>query len=180
MTTNGVMATLFSFSGTNGSNPQTRLVLGKDGAFYGTTAEAGPSGNGTVFRLTTNGLLTTLAGGFISHSDFIGNAAPPLMQADDGNFYGTGLVGRSGAYSSVILRVVPPPVITGQIITNGRLTLTWTSFTNGSYQVFCKSAANDTNWTTLGSTITATGSKATYSYYPGSAQRCFYRVTLLP
>ena len=178
MTTNGVKTTLCSFSGTNGSNPLTRLLLAKDGAFYGMTAQGGPSGDGTIFRVTTNGLLTTLAGGFGFYS--ANSSIPPLMQADDGNLYGTGIVPTSGSYLSVIWRLVPPPNIAGQTLSNGRLTLTWTSFTNGGYQVACKGAINETNWTALGSTITATGGEAAFSYFPGSTAQRFYRVTLLP
>ncbi len=33
---------------------------GHDGNFYGTTSGGGSSGYGTVFRMTTNGTLTTL------------------------------------------------------------------------------------------------------------------------
>ena len=178
MTTNGVGTTLFSFSGTNGSNPMTRLLLGKDGGLYGNTVGGGLGGHSTIFRLTTNGLLTTLAGGFgVQGTD---RGPPPLMQADDGNIYGTGMVMGGTGYSSVIWRLVPPPVIADETLSNGRLTLTWDSFTNGRYQVACQTTIADTNWTALGSTITATGAVGTYSYYPSNALRCFYRITLLP
>jgi uncharacterized repeat protein (TIGR03803 family) len=43
---------LISFNGTNGANPQSSLVQGADGSFYGTTANGGATGNGTVFRLS--------------------------------------------------------------------------------------------------------------------------------
>ena len=36
------------------------LVQGPDGNFYGTTAQGGPRGSGTVFRVTPAGVLTTL------------------------------------------------------------------------------------------------------------------------
>src|SRR5208282_3433372 len=60
VTTNGVLAMLASFAGTNGANPQTGLTLGPDGNLYGTTDGGGSNGNGTVFKVTTNGVLTTL------------------------------------------------------------------------------------------------------------------------
>jgi hypothetical protein len=41
MTSAGVVTTLVSFDGANGSYPQTGLVEGSDGSFYGTTREAG-------------------------------------------------------------------------------------------------------------------------------------------
>ncbi len=45
----------------NQGKPTSRLVEGKDGKFYGTTAGGGRYGFGTVFQVTTNGVLTTLA-----------------------------------------------------------------------------------------------------------------------
>jgi uncharacterized repeat protein (TIGR03803 family) len=40
--------------------PSGALVEGSDGNLYGTTAYGGPTGGGTVFRVTTNGVLATL------------------------------------------------------------------------------------------------------------------------
>jgi uncharacterized repeat protein (TIGR03803 family) len=51
ISTNGVLATLYSFSGNDGSAPNS-LVQGRDGSFYGTTADGGQAGAGTIFRLT--------------------------------------------------------------------------------------------------------------------------------
>jgi len=62
MTPAGVLTTLVSFNGANGSSPQAPLIQGRDGNFYGTTTYGGPNGGGTVFQVTTNGVLTTLAG----------------------------------------------------------------------------------------------------------------------
>jgi uncharacterized repeat protein (TIGR03803 family) len=36
----------------DGANPQADLVFGKDGKLYGTTANGGTAGKGTVFELT--------------------------------------------------------------------------------------------------------------------------------
>src|ERR1039458_5112779 len=63
VTTNGTWTTLVSFNGSgNGANPYAGLTLGSDGNFYGTTfglvARDGPFG--TVFKVTSNGTLTTL------------------------------------------------------------------------------------------------------------------------
>jgi uncharacterized repeat protein (TIGR03803 family) len=91
ITTNGVFTSLVSFDGTNGANPAAGLALGPDGLFYGTTQNGGTNdmasgGDGTVFKITTTGLLTTLV-------SFAGsNGANPTAQptlATDGNFYGT-------------------------------------------------------------------------------------------
>ena len=57
------LSTLTNFDGTNGSFPLATLVEGSDGNFYGTTSEGGingPFSDGTVFKVTADGILTTL------------------------------------------------------------------------------------------------------------------------
>ncbi len=79
-------STLYSFSFSDGSNPYSGLVTGTDGNLYGTTQNGGPRMGGTVFKITTNGMLTTLA--FFN----ITNGFHPiagLTEGSDGNFYGT-------------------------------------------------------------------------------------------
>jgi uncharacterized repeat protein (TIGR03803 family) len=51
LTTNGTLTTLVSFNGTNGATPQAALLLGSDGSLYGTTANGGVEGSGTIFLL---------------------------------------------------------------------------------------------------------------------------------
>ena len=79
---------LFSFDGTDGAYPQAGLVQATNGDLYGTTYAGGANGSGwgTVFKITPSGTLTTL------HSfDGTDGAFPyaGLVQATDGNFYGT-------------------------------------------------------------------------------------------
>ena len=89
--------TLYTFDGTDGVNPQGVLVQAANGDFYGTTHNGGEpggaaSGVGTVFKITPTGTLTTLHSfdGTDGASPFLG-----LVQATDGNFYGT--TGNGGA-----------------------------------------------------------------------------------
>jgi uncharacterized repeat protein (TIGR03803 family) len=98
MTPDGTLTTLVQFNGNNGGHPNAGVVQGSDGNFYGTTAGgtdlAVSSGNsyGTVFKMTPSGVLTTLI------SFTINNGAYPyggIIQANDGNFYGTTSAGGS-------------------------------------------------------------------------------------
>ena len=88
ISTNGALTTLYSFTGGNdGANPDAGLVQGSDGNFYGTTYGGGTNGAGTVFKISTNGALTSLysfTGGNDGANPYAG-----LVQGSDGYFYGT-------------------------------------------------------------------------------------------
>jgi len=62
LSTNGALTSLYSFTGGKvGSNPDAGLVQGSDGYFYGTTEYGGGANDaGTVFKISTNGILTRL------------------------------------------------------------------------------------------------------------------------
>jgi uncharacterized repeat protein (TIGR03803 family) len=109
VTTNGVLTTLFEFgppvdngdgysTNINGANPQAALALGSDGDFYGTTFEGGSYGYGTLFRVTPNGMLTTL----VMFNDTNGaNPQARLVLGRDGNFYGTTEWGGGQGYGTL-------------------------------------------------------------------------------
>jgi uncharacterized repeat protein (TIGR03803 family) len=106
---------LYNFTGsTDGDAPQSGLVQGTDGNFYGTAANGGSANDGTVFKMTPAGILTPLA-------SFSGaNGANPyagLVQGSDGNFYGTT---QSGGSSNVgtVFRMTPAGVLTSLVSFN--------------------------------------------------------------
>jgi uncharacterized repeat protein (TIGR03803 family) len=94
--------TLYSFAGTDGSDPLGTLIQASDGNFYGTTFTGGPgyspqsSGSGTVFKISSTGALATLYD-FCSQPNCADGLWPEagLVQASDGNFYGTTTQGGS-------------------------------------------------------------------------------------
>jgi uncharacterized repeat protein (TIGR03803 family) len=94
---------LYSFDGTDGSLPLAALVQGTDGNFYGTTYEGGANGDGTVFKITPSGALTTLYN-FCSQINCTDGRSPAsgLVQGTDGTLYGTtydgGAVGVGTAF----------------------------------------------------------------------------------
>ena len=114
----GTLTTLHSFCSqpncTDGKWPAAALVQGSDGNLYGMTQNGGTSGNcnpdgcGTVFQITPAGALTTLHS--FAGSDGSSPVAP-LIQANDGNFYGT--TGFGGANSSgTVFKVTPSGTLT--------------------------------------------------------------------
>ena len=96
----GKLTTLHNFCSQtgcpDGAGSHGGLVQAIDGNFYGTTDTGGASNNGTVFKITPTGTLTTVH----SFNNFDGSAPyAGLIQAPDGNFYGTTLYG--GGYGTV-------------------------------------------------------------------------------
>src|SRR5207249_62312 len=69
---------------TNGSYPQS-LLQANDGNFYGTSLFGGTNGDGVVFKLSTNGVLSALHAAYIA----TGNYPEWPIQAQDGDLYGT-------------------------------------------------------------------------------------------
>jgi len=86
----GTLTTLHNFNYSDGNYPVSALVQATNGAFYGTTLFSGPNGGGTVFKITAAGSLTTLYN-FCSKPNCGDGEFPDgtLIQASDGNFYGT-------------------------------------------------------------------------------------------
>ncbi len=86
----GTPANVYSFSGgLDGAVPVGSLVWGDDGAMYGATrynSIRGLAFNGTLFKVTTNGVLTTLYSLNFTDGSY---PAAGLVLAGDGNFYGT-------------------------------------------------------------------------------------------
>src|SRR5229473_950007 len=78
---------LHTFAGTDGALPRASLIHATDGNFYGTTFSGGATSSGTVFKMTPGGTVTVLHA-FTGGTD---GALPfaALIQATDGNFYGT-------------------------------------------------------------------------------------------
>src|SRR5207302_1287496 len=108
-TTNGAFTTLY---GATNAAPgfNSSPVQGPDGMLYGTTVLGGISNSGTIFRIDTSGNLEKLA----DFTDAYNNGPnAPLIEASDGNFYGTTAGGPpfSSAPGS-IFRLVSPPLIT--------------------------------------------------------------------
>lgn len=133
ITPSGALTTLYSFCGsgppcTDGNFPYTgqALVQGRDGDFYGTTENGGTNyGTGTVFKITPTGTLTTPYS-FCALSNCADGSGPwaGLVQASDGNFYGTTRGG--GAYYGTVFEITSTGTLT---------TLHSFDFSDGAYPV---------------------------------------------
>jgi uncharacterized repeat protein (TIGR02543 family) len=91
---NAQQATLHTFnSNLDGAYPVAGLTVGNDGNLYGVANAGGGNNQGTIFKVTTNGLFTTLYSfGMVTNDqgDALDGASPygGLVLGRDGNFYG--------------------------------------------------------------------------------------------
>ncbi|HKE95003.1 MAG TPA: choice-of-anchor tandem repeat GloVer-containing protein [Povalibacter sp.] len=96
-----------------GANSYASLVAGTDGALYGVTQAGGSGGNGTIFRLTSDGQFTTLHD-FNAFGVSVANpdGAQPMFRLTsglDGNLYGATETGGEYGFGT-IFRITPTGV----------------------------------------------------------------------
>ena len=95
MTPSGAFTLLHTFTGHDGCYPSATLVQGSDGNLYGVAFPPADTGNGfnagTLFNITPSGTFTLLH--VFDKTDGAGPTGA-LIQAADGNFYGTYASGR--------------------------------------------------------------------------------------
>ena len=124
LTPEGALAVFYNFCSEagceDGANPGG-LLLASNGSTYGITEGGGAGshctitgGCGTAFQITAAGMVTTLYS-FCSQADcadgYVGWTAPSLIQATNGNFYGT--TGGGGAYGyGTVFEITPSGKLT--------------------------------------------------------------------
>ena len=105
---------MHSFDGSDSANPYGALIQASDGNFYGTVSAGGTNNSGTVFKITPAGTLTTLYSFCASGWPCFDGSSPfaSLVQADDGNFYGTTLRGGSYFGDGTVFKITPTGTLT--------------------------------------------------------------------
>lgn len=184
ITTNGILTTLLFCNDTNGGNPSSGLTLGADGNLYGSTpwiVTNDATHFGTLFRITTNKSLTTLV--YLNGTNGI-HPRTEMILGSDGNLYGSMVDVMAsqlpdGSMGS-IFRLVQPPVLDSATLTNGGIRISWSSFTNATYNIEYKTNLVAVNWTSLVTNIGATSNSALFIDSSLDSIQRFYRVRLLP
>jgi uncharacterized repeat protein (TIGR03803 family) len=94
ITPDGTLTTLYNFCAesncADGNQPYTALVRASNGEFYGTTYTGGAYNQGTIFKITAGGTLTTLYS-FCAQSGCPDGSLPSaaLVQSANGDLFGT-------------------------------------------------------------------------------------------
>jgi uncharacterized repeat protein (TIGR03803 family) len=105
MNPSGALTTVYSFcslaSCADGAYPGSALIQAKGGELYGTTVSGGAFSQGTVFKITPRGALTTVYSFCAQGLSLCADGCQPsvgLVQARNGDFYGTtGLCGSNAS-----------------------------------------------------------------------------------
>jgi len=128
ITTSGAYSTIYNFCEEGGSclvtggYPYGGVTLGFDGNLWGTTADGGKDGFGSVFKITPGGTLTPVypfTGGLGTVKDD-GGPIYPVLQGQDGNFYGVSEEPYGGEYGAFF-----------KLTTKGKITAHPFDYTNG-------------------------------------------------
>lgn len=104
-------STVFAFCNRDcspGATPESGLIEGPDGNFYGTAGGGGQYSRGTVYRLTPAGQATLLHA-FCNCGDG-SNPYTDLLLANDGFLYGTTYIGGTDNEGTVF-KITGPPVV---------------------------------------------------------------------
>jgi uncharacterized repeat protein (TIGR03803 family) len=123
----GSLIPLYTFTnGTDGASPYAPPIVGLDGNLYGTTCGlacvGGDAGFGSIYKITTSGKFSLLY--TCSATDCFGPTGP-LIQAANGNFYGTSSYGGTSEDGSVF-----------EITPAGKLTVLYSfDVTHGSHPI---------------------------------------------
>jgi uncharacterized repeat protein (TIGR03803 family) len=98
----------------DGAYPTGALTQATNGDFYGTTLGGGDNGFGTVFKITPSGALTTLHRFCSLGYPCVDGSGPfaGLIQATDGDFYGTTVGGGGPNLGGTVFRIAPNGTLT--------------------------------------------------------------------
>jgi uncharacterized repeat protein (TIGR03803 family) len=100
------VAKLVDFEASNGANPTGTMVQASDGKLYGTTNKGGANDAGTIFSVDLANTKLTKLWDFAYQPYALYAIRSELMEASDGNLYGTSFIGESDA-RGIIFRFNP-------------------------------------------------------------------------
>jgi len=104
----GTLTTIYQFCAqtdrADGEYP-VELVQATDGSLYGTTYAGGANGAGTIFKITPSGTLATLYSFYGTGGS--GGPEAGLVQATNGDFYGTTSTYNNGTVFSLSVGLAP-------------------------------------------------------------------------
>jgi len=162
-----------------GKYPWPGLVIGNDGALYGTTQYGGTNNVGVLFRFDPDGSGYTVLYTFGSSPTDGRYPISPLVRAKDGGLFGTAPFGGDMNYG-IIFRLAPAPaVITSIRSTSTKLIkLSLTSAPSFNYRI--EVSPDQQNWTALTNVYNASGVMEVTDPNAPMSSHGFYRAAWVP
>lgn len=171
LSSSGAVTTLYNFCQffgcTDGDAPVGGLVQGTNGSLYGVTQVGGSSNDGTVYRITPTGVLTSL-GSFDTVYD--GFYPSQLLQAASGTLYGVTSAGGNNFTSGTVFESTPQGQVSALYTFCSQMSGTWCL---DGYKPVSLIQASDGNM--YG--VTEFGGDYTNSVCPGSGCGTIFKIT---
>ena len=160
-----------------------------DKVYDGTTTATLSSNNVVLVGVINEDSVNLVTNGYVANfvTANVGTDIPvtisglTLSGASAGNYTLTQPTGLAADITGKILTImsVPQPVITSIGLSNGVVTIIWSSVSNGMYRAQYSSDLGSGGWTDLSPDVTATGSTTTQTNVVGNAPQRFYRIEVL-
>jgi hypothetical protein len=156
-----------------------------DGTGVATITSNNVSLNGVVgsdaVTVLTNGYVAAFAGTNVGTGITVSVSGLNLGGASAGNYTLSQPILLSANITSKVLTIisVPMPVITSVRLTNGVVTIAWTSVTGGIYTAQYITNLTDAGWNDLSPDVTAAGLTATQTNNVTGVPQRFYRIKVL-
>jgi hypothetical protein len=164
-------------------------LTANDKVYDGTTTATLSSNNvilvgvvsGDSVSLVTNGYMANFATANVGTGIPVIVSGLTLSGASAGNYTLTQPAGLTANITGKVITIlsVPQPVITSICLTNGVVTIKWSSVAGGAYRVQYDNNLDGSGWTDLSPDVTATNSTATQTNAVGNAAHRFYRIKVL-
>ncbi len=163
----------------DGKYPNSALVIGTDGALYGTTEEGGTNNFGVVFRLATAGSDYSVLYHFGSGTNDATYPRAPMVRASDGGLFGTAQLGGDSNFG-VIFRLGPAPALisVGKSPGQGGFQISVASAPHFQYRI--EASIDQQHWLALTNIYNAAGTMVISDPEAANFPQRFYRAAWVP
>jgi uncharacterized repeat protein (TIGR03803 family) len=172
---------LHSFNPASGDGklPNSALVVGNDGALYGTTEFGGSNNFGAIFRISRDGSDYSLLYSFGSTPLDGSYPKAPLVRASDGGLFGTTQFGGNQNFGSVF-RLAPSRTIISSVtvLPSKAIRLSINGTPNFEYRI--EASSDQVHWTTLTNLYTTNTVMEFTDFEASKFPQRFYRGAWIP
>ncbi len=159
--------------------PASGLVIGTDGALYGSGMNGGASNLGAIFKLQPDGSDYEVLYSFGSTASDGAYPQAPLIRASDGGLFGTAQLGGQ-SNSGTIYRLAPAPTVISGLkpLPDGTVQIALTGAPHFQYRV--EASTNHADWVPITNVFNSTGTMQFTDPQAKKLPSRFYRAAWMP